>query len=216
MDAKKDDEIRKLIQDNMGDLRRYMERDRKQEESPYEEVFRVLHEAGVDLSMEKILADYEEMGEDTQALCDRYYEQYGELLKKPQKEDWVNEDLTDRLIRRIVSENHTAGDTGDLYLINKMIGDMESETITMDQPVIEDFYKALILHAKKKDIHRLDQVGDYYDMNYCAKTFIKFCHNRGLAFRNLIKEFFRTFEDADMKMLPSAYREVMAEKKKQK
>ena len=216
MSVKKDDEIRKLIQDNIEDLSRYVERDRKQEESPYEEIFRVLHEAGVDLSMEKILADYEELNEDTQELCDRYYEQYGELLKNPKKDDWVNEDLTDRLVMRIIAENHTAADTGDLYLINKMIRDMESETITMDQPVIEEFYKALIVHAKKKDIHRLDQVGDYYDMGYCAKTFIRFCHNRNLAFRNLIKEFFRTFEDADMKMLPSAYKEVMAEKKKQK
>ena len=215
MTMKQDDQIRQLIQDNIGDLSRYMERDRKQEETPYDEVFNVLNEAGVDLSLEKILADYEE-NQDAQELCDRYNAQYGELLSRPQKEDWVNEDLIDRLVMRIISQYHTAAETGDLFLINKMIGDLESETIPMDQPVIEDFYKALILHAKKNDISRLDQVGDYYDVSYCAKTFIKFCHNRNLAFRTLIKDFFRTFEDADMKMLPSAYKEVMAEKKKQK
>lgn len=209
------DDVREILMNGMEGLRKHLELSRKQNEMPYDEVFRVLNDIGVDLTMEKILADYEEI-KDTKELCDRYYEQYEELLEKPQKTDWVNGDIIDRLVGRIVKENYTAAETGDAYLIAEMIMDYEHGKLKLTQPVIEDFYRALILHAKTKKTSRLSEIDDYYDVGYFAAVMIKHCHNRNFAFRNLIKEFFRLYEDADRKMLPSAYQEVQEEKKKKK
>lgn len=55
----------------------------------------------------------------------------------------------------------------------------------------------LILYAKKNYITKLDGIVDGIDVNEFMRYYIKRCYHRDLKFKELMKSFYETFEDAD-------------------
>ncbi|MCR5793767.1 MAG: hypothetical protein K6G61_00295 [Solobacterium sp.] len=178
-----------------------------------EEYFAKMKEFGIDLSEEKIIADYDRI-RDARKLDDSYYEEFGHILDDEQKEEWLNSDATILLIDRIVPLHFNIEDTGDPFFIDGVIGSLyEDDLKKADQKDIEKVFRALITFSHTRDHHTLADVMGMYDIRSNLKEMIRVCHDRNPSFRALIKELYACYEDADPHLFPSVYKEYLKEKK---
>lgn len=197
----------------MKNLGKAQERMKLQHETPAETVFAKMNAMGVELNEERFIHDYAEI-HNVRKLDDQYYAQYGEILDCEHPEQWVNSDMITILLDRIIPEHFDFEETGDPYFIAQTAAQLaEKDPKTYPQTETEKIFRALITCSKKHDIHMLNELSDYYDMNFILGILCRNCRFRNTAFREMIKEFYRCYEDADPKIFMNAYREVQSERK---
>ncbi len=191
-------------------LSNYKKNDSKK--NPLEDIFKELNENGIDLTEDKIVIDYAEV-KNAEELDNRYYEEYKgkwNLLEK--KNSLLNEDTPYHLIKRIIPMHYDLVEIGDTWFINDMIEKLEKTQKKVNQKDVEDVILALIHCGKKNKTGRLSDIEEHYYDNQILIDYVKQCHDRHYNFHKLMIEFYNTFEDADQKIFPSAYKKRKASK----
>ncbi|MCD7808493.1 MAG: hypothetical protein LUH02_04060 [Erysipelotrichaceae bacterium] len=184
---------------NLQNENNYYHKHKKyEEETSIEQYSLDLKKRGIDFTEENVLALYEKM-QDVQALWAYYYQK--------DERKWMNIDDQPHLpfnsdslftyIKRIVEKHYNIFDSMDIYYITQNMIDL------VDCPK-KDFQQTFMHHliiltnyANIYDIHELSILIPDFDMNILMKQYIKRCHNRNNDFKEMMKRFYATFNDAD-------------------
>ena len=184
-----------------------MELMRKRYTTGTEEYFSRLKEYGIELSEEKIIEDYEKVL-DIETLEQKYYDQYGKILDDKQEEKWLNSDVFMELMDRVLSDRFDAEETGDPYFINRLIDDLcVQDPKKINQKDVEKLLRAFIKLSKTRNMHILEDTLYMPDVNGLLRELIRVCHDRTPAFKALVREMYRCYEDMDPRIFPSVYKE---------
>ncbi len=195
------------IEENL-DLYQAVELMKKRYTTATDEYFTAMRQYGIDLNEEKIIEDYSRV-RDINTLNQMYYDHYGKILDNKQTDEWLNSDVFMELLERILADRFSIAETGDPYFITVEINEICSGDLRKtDQKEIEKILKALITLSQTRNIRKLDDTIEMFDINGLLKELIRVCHDRNPAFRKLILDLYKCYDDMDPKIFPSVYKEL--------
>ena len=195
------------IEENL-DLYQAVELMKKRYTTATDEYFTAMRQYGIDLNEEKIIEDYSRV-RDINTLNQMYYDHYGKILDNKQTDEWLNSDVFMELLERILADRFSIAETGDPYFITVEINEICSGDLRKtDQKEIEKILKALITLSQTRNIRKLDDTIEMFDINGLLKELIRVCHDRNTALRKLILDLYKCYDDMDPKIFPSVYKEL--------
>ena len=195
------------IEENL-DLYQAVELMKKRYTTATDEYFTAMRQYGIDLNEEKIIEDYSRV-RDINTLNQMYYDHYGKILDNKQTDEWLNSDVFMELLERILADRFSIAETGDPYFITVEINEICSGDLRKtDQKEIEKILKALITLSQTRNIRKLDDTIEMFDINGLLKELIRVCHDRNPALRKLILDLYKCYDDMDPKIFPSVYKEL--------
>ena len=195
------------IEENL-DLYQAVELMKKRYTTATDEYFTAMRQYGIDLNEEKIIEDYSRV-RDINTLNQMYYDHYGKILDNKQIDEWLNSDVFMELLERILADRFSIAETGDPYFITVEINEICSGDLRKtDQKEIEKILKALITLSQTRNIRKLDDTIEMFDINGLLKELIRVCHDRNPALRKLILDLYKCYDDMDPKIFPSVYKEL--------
>lgn len=158
-----------------------------------------LQKLGIDFTEEAVVKKYKQL-EDFSEVLDYFY--YKDEFKwkaiDSKRNTSFNSDSQYDYVKRIVEKHFDTKKVSDPFFIDDAMHYIEKEC---PKEKIQDevllVIERLINYANKKQINTLKDISEYYDINLFMKFYIKKCHNRNTAFKELMKKFYDTFEDAD-------------------
>lgn len=171
-----------------------------------EELIGRLQKYGIDITEERILADYAKYKEVFKVM-DAYYVQYKENFDRIPEEELLDSDALEPLVEKVVKDRFDPVITGDPYFIDNILEDLlETDPKKVRQEDVENLIRAMISYSSRSGCRKLSNIGDCYDYNPPLAELVSLCQERTPQFRALIREFYECYEDASAKILPSVYR----------
>lgn len=190
------------------DLYQAVELMKKRYTTATDEYFAAMRQYGIDLNEEKIIEDYSRV-RDIKTLNQMYYDHYGKILDNKQTDEWLNSDVFMELLERIIADRFSVEETGDPYFITLEINEICSGDLRKtDQKEIEKILKAMTILSQTRNIRKLDDTIEMFDINGLLKELIRVCHDRNPAFRKLILDLYKCYDDMHPKIFPSVYKEL--------
>lgn len=202
-----DNNKHRKMEENL-DLYQAVELMKKRYTTATDEYFAAMRQYGIDLNEEKIIEDYSRV-RDIKTLNQMYYDHYGKILDNKQTDEWLNSDVFMELLERIIADRFSVEETGDPYFITLEINKICSGDLRKtDQKEIEKILKAITILSQTRNIRKLDDTIEMFDINGLLKELIRVCHDRNPAFRKLILDLYKCYDDMDPKIFPSVYKEL--------
>ncbi len=162
-----------------------------------DDLLRELSKNNINLNEQEILIKYEEYMniEDTD---DYFYQKDMKIWNKlDNKKMKLNSDALTWLIRKVVEKHYDVETLCDPYYILDRIGSLENIPKKHVQEKILGIIMSLVEYGKRRNIHSIYEVLEEYDINAILKEEIRKCHQRDAHFKEVIQNYYDTFEDAD-------------------
>lgn len=185
----------------------------KQDSMPADEILKFFEEHGVPVTKQDIIDKYAELKE-YNAVVDYFYGKYEKQMDRIDDLGAdINSDAFVPMVQKIVKENFDPVDFGDTGFITDLFMKLE-DGVPKDQiqPLYTEALQGIISYGRRTG-KKLEEADDFYDYNGCLKEWIRDCHERTPAFRQLFLELYDLFPDADPKIFPSVYKEWKEKRK---
>lgn len=78
-----------------------------------------------------------------------------------------------------------------------IMDDLEDTPKNIIQDKVLGIINSIVEYRQRNDVHSTNEVFYDYDMNQALKDYIRKCHNRDRYFKQVIKSYYDTYEDAD-------------------
>lgn len=162
-----------------------------------EELFIEIEKINIHLTEQDIIDKYKEYM-DTKKVDDYFYERDRMKWRHLDNQHTIiNSDALLYLIHKIVEKHFDTETVCDPYYIMNRIDDLEETPKQLMQDKVLGIIDSVAEYGQRNHIQQVDGVLEGYDFNEVLKYYLKKCHNRDTRFKQVIKRYYDTFEDAD-------------------
>ena len=162
-----------------------------------EELFIEIEKINIHLTEQDIIDKYKEYM-DTKKVDDYFYERDRVKWRHLDNQHTIiNSDALLYLIHKIVEKHFDTETVCDPYYIMNRIDDLEETPKQLMQDKVLGIIDSVVEYGQRNHIQQVDGILEEYDFNELLKYYIKKCHNRDAHFKQVIKRYYDTFEDAD-------------------
>lgn len=149
------------------------------------------------ITEEDILSQYETCF-DSEKVNDYFYER--DMMKWDRLDDEgkiLNSDALYYLIDKIIVSHYDTEQLCDPHYILMRMNHLKDTPKNIIQDKVLGIITSIVEYGQFNNVHYINEVFYEYDMNQALKEYIRKCHNRDSYFKQVIKSYYDTYEDAD-------------------